>query len=192
MNNDLTLILRAASFAAEKHRGQLRKDAQSTAYINHPLNVARILAEEGGVTDAEVIAAALLHDTIEDTETTQAELTDHFGDKVAAMVVEVTDDKSITDSVERKRLQVMSAPHKSRGAALVKLADKTSNVRDVGLRPAVGWTDDRRTEYLMWAQRVVDALPIKDHPLKVIFDEAVKQSHKLIAGHERTATNHKG
>lgn len=180
MTNSFVLILKAASFAAEKHRGQLRKDAESTAYINHPLEVARILAEDGAVSDPEIIAAALLHDTIEDTETTQAELAAIFGDRVASMVAEVTDDKSITDKAERKRMQVLNAPHKSQGAALVKLADKTSNVRDVGSRPAAGWSDDRRFEYLRWAKQVVDALPIASHPLKSAFEVSLAKSFDLI------------
>jgi len=180
MTNSFVLILKAASFAAEKHRGQLRKDAESTAYINHPLEVARILAEDGAVSDTEIIAAALLHDTIEDTETTQAELASIFGDRVASMVAEVTDDKSITDKAERKRMQVLNAPHKSQGAALVKLADKTSNVRDVGSRPAAGWSDERRLEYLRWAKQVVDALPITSHPLKGAFEASLARSFDLV------------
>jgi len=180
MNNDLILILKAASFAAEKHRGQLRKDAESTAYINHPLNVARILAEEGGVSDAEILAGALLHDTIEDTETSEEELALHFGERIASIVAEVTDDKTIKDKDERKRLQVVNAPHKSAGAAMVKLADKISNVRDVGERPAVGWSVARRVEYLDWAKRVVDELPVQDHVLNETFMRAVENSRRMI------------
>ena len=180
MNNNLTLILKAACFAAEKHRGQMRKGEDLTPYINHPLNVARILVEEGGVEDPEVIAAALLHDTIEDTDTTQDELAENFGARVASMVFEVTDDKSIKDKGERKRQQVINAPNKSEGAALIKLADKTSNVRDVGSRPAAGWSYAKRIEYLDSAQRVVNALPISDHPLKNVFQIAVINSIALV------------
>ena len=188
MNSEFVLILKAASFAAAKHRGQLRKDAESTAYINHPLEVARILVEEGGVSDPEIIAAALLHDTIEDTKTTQAELASIFGDRVALMVAEVTDDKSITDKAERKRLQVINAPHKSVGAALVKLADKTANVRDVGSNPAQGWSDARRLEYLDWAQRVVDVLPVKEHPLNAVFQQSWSLSRSLVGKPKRFAS----
>ena len=186
MDNNLVLILKAANFAADKHRGQLRKEAESTAYINHPLQVARILAEEGGVSDPEIIAAALLHDTIEDTETTESELAAHFGVRVASMVAEVTDDKSITDKDERKRMQVVNAPSKSPGAALVKLADKTSNVRDVGARPAAGWSEERRLRYLDWAKQVVDALPVSNHPLKDAFEASLASSLALIknSGHQ--------
>jgi guanosine-3',5'-bis(diphosphate) 3'-pyrophosphohydrolase len=184
MNSDFVLILKAASFAADKHRGKLRKEAESTAYINHPLQVARILAEEGAVSDPEIIAAALLHDTIEDTQTTESELATAFGGRVASIVAEVTDDKSITDKAERKRLQVVNAPHKSFGAALVKLADKTSNVRDVGARPAVGWSVKDRLEYLGWAKQVVDALPLSGHLLNGAFEASHKHAFALVGSSE--------
>jgi guanosine-3',5'-bis(diphosphate) 3'-pyrophosphohydrolase len=186
MNSDFVLILKAASFAADKHRGQLRKEAESTAYINHPLQVARILAEDGAVSDPEIIAAALLHDTIEEAHTTESELAAHFGVRVASIVAEVTDDKSIVKE-ERKRLQVVNAPHKSPGAALVKLADKTSNVRDVGARPAAGWSEERRLGYLEWAKKVVDALPVSNHPLKDAFETSLASSVALVRG-KRTQT----
>lgn len=140
------------------------------------------------MSDPEIIAAALLHDTIEDTETTESELATHFGVRVAPTVAEVTDDKSIKDKAERKRLQIINAPHKSPGAALIKLADKTSNVRDVGARPAVGWSEERRLQYLDWAKKVVDALPVSNYPLKDAFEASLASSHALIknSGHHGT------
>ncbi len=185
MKNDIGLILKAASFAAEKHRGQLRKDVEATPYINHPLEVARILAEEGAISDPEVIAAALLHDTIEDTETSESELAALFGVRVASIVAEVTDDKSITDKAERKRLQIVNAPNKSPGAALVKLADKTANVRDVGSNPAKGWSEERRLAYLDWAEIVVNALPLRKHPLTSAFQQSLESSRALIGRPKR-------
>ena len=179
MNHDFITILKAASFAAEKHRNQLRKGAESTPYINHPLEVARMLVEDGNVEDASIIAAALLHDTIEDTETTEEELLHHFGQDITSMVLEVTDDKSLEKS-ERKRLQIEHASHKSPGAALIKLADKISNVRDVGSSPPSNWDIQRRVDYLNWASAVVGALPIKDHILLTMFHEAVTQSRNQI------------
>ncbi len=179
MSQDLITILKAAKFAAEKHRKQLRKGAESTPYINHPLEVARMLAEDGKVKDASIIAAALLHDTIEDTETTAEELLHHFGQEITSMVLEVTDDKSLEKS-ERKRLQIEHASHKSPGAALIKLADKISNVRDVGSSPPSHWDIQRRVDYLNWASAVVGALPIKDHILLTMFNEAVTQSRNQI------------
>ena len=98
-------IVQAARFAAEKHKDQRRKDADASPYINHPLAVASVLAVEGGVDDTDVLCAALLHDTIEDTQTTAAELEAIFGDKVTAIVLEVSDDKSLAKAL-RKEAQV--------------------------------------------------------------------------------------
>ena len=132
--SDIKLILRAAAFAARKHRDQRRKDAEASPYINHPLELARVLAEVGEVTDSATLCAALLHDTIEDTDATQEELAREFGAEIAALVVEVTDDKSLAKA-ERKRQQVEHAAHLSPKAKLVKLADKISNLSDVATRP---------------------------------------------------------
>lgn len=122
--------MKAADFAAKKHRDQRRKDPQQTPYINHPIGVANILINEGGVDDPIVLQAALLHDTVEDTETTLDEIEEHFGPKVRGIVAEVSDDKDLPKE-ERKRLQVVNAPHKSKEAKLVKLADKLYNLRDL-------------------------------------------------------------
>ncbi|HLU47192.1 MAG TPA: HD domain-containing protein, partial [Planctomycetota bacterium] len=137
-DDGLVLLLRAIDIAAKAHRKQRRKDDKETPYINHPIEVARILADEGGVDDPEIITAALLHDTVEDTATSLDEIRGAFGDRVARIVGEVTDDKSLP-KVERKRLQIIHASEISRGARLVKLADKISNLR--GLRSSVpkGW-----------------------------------------------------
>lgn len=179
MKNDITLILKAASFAAERHRNQLRKDQGATPYINHPLEVARILADEGGVDDPEVIAAALLHDTLEDTQTTAEELTSLFGERVSALVSEVTDDKAL-DKEERKRLQIEHAPYMSPGATLIKLGDKITNIRDVGGNPPADWDITRRKEYVEWAQQVVKTLPGDNHSLVSIFEASVSSSLALI------------
>jgi (p)ppGpp synthase/HD superfamily hydrolase len=146
-------IVEAAAFAAEKHRSCRRKDVDATPYINHPLRVAHILTESG-VDDVDVIAAALLHDTIEDTETTYAELVECFGLRVADFVAEVTDDRTLAKQV-RKDLQVENAPKKSDGAKLIKLADKASNLEDLAARPPA-WPPERIEEYRRWAQRVAD------------------------------------
>ncbi len=132
------LLLRAMTFAAEKHKNQSRKNAGGTPYINHPLAVAELLAREGGVVDISVLVAAVLHDTIEDTETTSDELKNLFGPEVAEVVAEVTDDKS-RPKAERKRLQVEHAARLSTRAKLVKLADKICNVRDVADDPPKDW-----------------------------------------------------
>lgn len=171
MNTDLILILDAASFAADKHRLQRRKDAEASPYINHPLALADILAREGGVEDAIVIAAALLHDTVEDTETSIEELETRFGKPVASMVAEVTDDKSLPKQ-ERKLLQITNCALKSPGAKLVKLADQIANLRDLASAPPASWSDERRAEYFDWARRVAEGLRGTNASLEAAFDEA--------------------
>src|SRR2546425_4306190 len=143
---DLALLLKALAFAAHKHRDQRRKDAESSPYINHPIALADVLINEGGVTDVETLCAALLHDTVEDTATTHQELVDAFGSRIARIVAEVTDDKSLSKA-ERKRLQVEHAALLSPEAKLVKLADKISNLRDVAGHPPAHWDLARRREY---------------------------------------------
>jgi len=168
---DLALLFRALAFAAHKHRDQRRKDAEASPYINHPIALAEVLAGEGGVTDVEVLAAALLHDTIEDTDTSLAELQEQFGAGIAAMVAEVTDDKNLPKA-ERKRLQIEHAAALSPGAKLVKLADKICNLRDVADRPPSKWELERRQEYFEWAKRVIDGLRGAHPKLEAAFDAA--------------------
>ena len=165
------LILKALEFAARKHRDQRRKDKRASPYINHPIQLAAVLWEEGGVADPMVIAAALLHDTIEDTETSWQELRGAFGDEVADVVLEVTDVKWTKKSL-RKRLQVARARHASERAKLVKLADKIVNLRDVASHPPAGWSLERRREYFEWAKEVIDRLRGAHPELERRFDEA--------------------
>jgi guanosine-3',5'-bis(diphosphate) 3'-pyrophosphohydrolase len=170
-NSDATdLILRAVAFAAHKHRDQRRKDSDASPYINHPIQLAKVLWEEGQVRDPEVIAAALLHDTLEDTETTWQELRGEFGEEIADVVLEVTDTKWLKKEV-RKRLQVARARHSSDKAKLVKLADKICNLRDVAAHPPKGWSLERRRQYFDWAKEVVDQLRGTHPELERRFDE---------------------
>ena len=170
---DLALLLKALAFAAHKHRDQRRKDAEASPYINHPIALAEVLAGEGGITDLEVLAAALLHDTIEDTATTPEELRQHFGERIAGMVAEVTDDKDLPKA-ERKRLQIEHAAGISPGAKLVKLADKICNLRDVADRPPAKWDLARRREYFDWAKRVIEGLRGSHLALEAAFDRAYR------------------
>ena len=144
-------VFQALAFAAHKHRDQRRKDAGASPYINHPIALADILVNEGGITDHIVLCAAILHDTIEDTETTYEELVVAFGREIADVVQEVTDDKSL-DKAVRKQLQIEHAPHASSRAKLVKLADKTCNLRDIAATPPAGWSEERRREFRDWAR----------------------------------------
>ena len=166
-------LLAAIAFAAHKHRDQRRKDAAASPYINHPIALANVLANEGGIDDERVLIAAILHDTIEDTETTEHELVREFGQEIATIVMEVTDDKSLPKA-ERKRLQFEHAATISRRAKLVKLADKICNLRDVDGSPPVNWDLTRKQEYFDWAKDVVGGLRGAHPALEHIFDEAYK------------------
>lgn len=171
MTTDVALLLGAAAFAAHKHRDQRRKDPGASPYINHPLQLACVLANDGGVTDTVTLCAALLHDTVEDTDTTLAELQQAFGAEVAAVVAEVTDDKRLPKA-ERKRAQVEHAAHISARAQRVKLADKICNLRDVATAPPPDWSLQRRREYFDWAREVIDRLRGVDARLEAVFDAA--------------------
>jgi len=174
VKGELALLLKALAFSAHKHRDQRRKDAEASPYINHPIALADVLVNEGGVTDTETLCAALLHDTVEDTATTHEELVDAFGSRIARIVAEVTDDKDLPKA-ERKGLQVEHAPHISREAKLVKLADKLCNLRDVADRPPAKWDLARRREYFDWAKQVVDGLRGVHPRLEAAFDAAYQR-----------------
>ncbi|ALN59720.1 metal dependent phosphohydrolase [Lysobacter enzymogenes] len=156
MTHDHGSVLRAAAFAAQRHRRQRRHDAERSPYINHPLALADTLANLGGIADPVVLCAALLHDTVEDTATTLEEIELAFGARVAAVVAQVSDDKSLPKD-ERKRLQIEHARHISPEARLVKLADKICNLRDL-LQSPPPWTRQRKREYFDWAAQVVAGL----------------------------------
>ena len=162
------------AFAADKHRNQRRKDADASPYINHPIALADVLANEAGIEDERVLVAAILHDTLEDTEATVQELVKYFGQEVADIVLEVTDDKTLPKA-ERKRLQVEHAPALSRRAKLVKISDKVTNLRDVASSPPKDWPSQRRQEYIDWAKAVVDGVRGVHPELERIFDEAYRQ-----------------
>lgn len=164
-------LFQALAFAADKHRDQRRKDAGTSPYINHPIALANILVNEGGITDCVVLCAAILHDTIEDTNTTHAELVAIFGREIADVVAEVTDDKAL-DAPIRKTMQIEHAVHASPRAKLVKLADKTCNLRDLAATPPVDWPDARRADYVSWAKQVVAGLRGTNAALEAAFDRA--------------------
>ncbi len=176
--NDL-LVLKAAHFAALSHRDQLRKGSDELPYVVHLISTALLIAEVGGVNDPEVLAAALLHDTIEDTETTAEELTAAFGQKVCRLVEEVSDDKSLEKAV-RKRLQIEHAPELSPGAVLIKLADKISNVMDLTNSPPVNWDLEQCEEYLDWAEEVINNCPKANRALEKHFADVVALGRKAL------------
>jgi (p)ppGpp synthase/HD superfamily hydrolase len=177
--SDLNTIFAALKFACDKHRLQKRKDGQ-TPYINHPVEVASILVSQAGVTDAQVLAAAILHDTVEDTDTTLAELAQEFGQKVSSLVAECSDDKSLPKS-ERKKKQIEDAPHKSPEAKLIKIADKTSNVRSMGKNPPLGWSDQLIADYLNWTEQVVARLCPSNQRLLDFYYECLAESRAKLS-----------
>ena len=177
----LTLTIKCINFAAVKHKNQKRKDAEQTPYINHPIGVANILIEEGNVHDSALILAALLHDTVEDTDTTFEEIEQEFGSEVCAIVREVTDDKRLPKA-ERKRLQIENAPGRSYKAKLVTLADKLYNLRDLQKATPVGWSPGRVKEYFKWSKAVVDGCRKTNFNLEreidIIFANRVSQDRE--------------
>jgi guanosine-3',5'-bis(diphosphate) 3'-pyrophosphohydrolase len=170
-NKEARLLIDALAFAADKHRTQRRKDPEASPYINHPIALARVLSVEGRVRDVKVLAAAVLHDTLEDTKTTYEELHERFGPAIAGIVREVTDDKTLLPA-ERKRLQIEHAGELSRRARLVKLADKISNLRDLTLNAPSEWSLQRRRDYFDWAKKVIDRVRGTNKKLERAFDDA--------------------
>lgn len=168
------LLLKAIAFAAEKHRHQRRKDPEASPYINHPIDLANVLVREGRVRDTTVLIAAILHDTLEDTETTPDELAREFGGEIRDLVLEVTDNKKLKKR-KRKELQVKHGPHLTRRARLVKLADKICNLRDVAVNPPARWPLKRQIEYFDWAKAVIDNLRGTHARLEAIFDTVYAQ-----------------
>lgn len=166
------LLLKAVNFAAEKHRNQRRKDQIQTPYINHPIQVATYISIIGGINDQEVLAAAVLHDTLEDTDTQPEILEEMFGLRVRQLVEAVTDDKTL-NKAERKRMQVEHAATLSDGAILIKLGDKISNVRDIVYNPPHGWLKNRKLEYFDWAEAVINNCRKINDPLENYFLETV-------------------
>lgn len=182
MARDLTgigIVVQAAHFAADKHRDQRRKGVRNTPYINHPLEVANRLSDIGGVDDPVVLAAAILHDTIEDTDTTRAELARVFGNDIAALVAELTDEPGLTWQ-QRKRQEIDHAPHLSFRAKMIKIVDKMCNVSDTITNPPGEWTLSRRRDYLEFAELVADGCRGANPALDEEFDRVMAGAREKI------------
>lgn len=179
MDVSVGLILRAMRFSAEKHRDQRRKDSNSSPYINHPIQVAETLWTVGEVRDITLLVAAILHDTIEDTSTTPDEIQTEFGEDILALVLEVTDNKSLPKQV-RKQLQVETAAHKTFNARLLKLADKVCNVYDILTSPPADWSLERQQEYLLWTEKVVAGLRGINSKLENRYDELLVSGKRAL------------
>ncbi len=180
MEDKVNQLLRAVTFAAERHRGQHRKGPDRTPYINHVLEVAYLITDVGGVRDPEVIIAAVLHDTVEDTPTTFDELEAEFGRRVRELVEEMTDDKSLP-APQRKALQEEHAAAASDDAKTIKLADKISNVQDLTRSPPTSWSVERRREYVEWSARVIAGCRGANPGLESLYDEVLHLARRRLA-----------
>ncbi len=177
---EINRLLEAIDFAARKHQNQVRKDQCGSPYITHPLSVAQVIWQTGGVESIHILIAAILHDTIEDTDTSKVEICDQFGKNILALVLEVTDDKSL-EKIERKRLQVAHASDLTYGAKIIKLADKLVNCRDILLSPPRDWSLKRRQDYIQWAADVTHHIRGTNPPLENAFDEMLQEAQKQFA-----------
>jgi len=176
---DFGMFVRALRFAADKHQNQRRKGHDQLPYVNHLIRVTDLLWRVGEVRDVPTLVAALLHDTLEDTDTTAGELETLFGAEALAIVQEVTDDKTLPKAT-RKQLQIEHAPHLSTAARLIKLADKIDNVYDVNHNSPEGWSHERQIAYLDWAEAVVAGLRGVNGSLDSHFDAVLYESRELL------------
>lgn len=172
---------RALDFAAHKHIDQRRKGVRAEPYVNHLSEVALLVAEATGGQDAVAVIAALLHDTLEDTDASYEEIERLFGPEVVKVVAETTDDKRMSKA-ERKQHQIDAAPTASRRAKLVKLADKVSNLRSMAASPPADWPLTRKVEYFEWAHAVVAGLRGTDARLEALFDRAYRDGLAELRG----------
>ena len=179
--NSTQLLARAWRVAAEQHVDQRRKGERQEPYVNHLAEVADLVAEATRGTDPNLVAAAVLHDTVEDTGMTKAKLARLFGADVAAIVAEVTDNKKLPKA-ERKRLQVANASHKTRRAKILKLADKTSNLRSIAKSPPRDWNLDRQRKYLKFSLDVAAGLRGSNAWLESELDRAARTLERKLAG----------
>ena len=181
----LALAVRALAFATLRHTDQRRKGRRGEPYVNHLAEVALLVSEATQGADAALVAAALLHDVVEDQGVTPAEIAATFGADVADLVAQVTDDKALPPE-ERKRLQVVHAPHLSARGKLLKLADKVANLRSLAEDPPTDWETPRALAYVAWSRAVVDGLRGVSPALEAAFDAAVEAALDAIAA--RTAS----
>jgi (p)ppGpp synthase/HD superfamily hydrolase len=172
--SDLHLIFRALSYAAQQHATHKRKGREALPYINHPIKVSTIITQYVPDASNELIAAAVLHDVVEDSETTVEDLKNMFGATIASIVEEVSDDKFLPKK-EAKQKQIQNAPHLSHNAKLIRICDKIANVRDIcGEDVPNDWDYKTKIEYLNWAEEVVNAMGKFHDELEFTFKDEVR------------------
>ncbi|MCA6363679.1 MAG: bifunctional (p)ppGpp synthetase/guanosine-3',5'-bis(diphosphate) 3'-pyrophosphohydrolase [Bacteroidetes bacterium] len=175
----MKLISDAILFAAVCHNGQYRKDGK-TPYINHPLEVMHHLAHIADVKDTELLCAAVLHDVIEDTHATAAEIEKRYSKRISQIVEELTDDKHM-GKTERKLMQVENAHLLSPEARLIRISDKICNVHDMHFAPPQNWHTTERLNYITWALSVVDQIRGTDARLEKAFDNEVRAAWQVLS-----------
>jgi guanosine-3',5'-bis(diphosphate) 3'-pyrophosphohydrolase len=173
-----SILLKAIKFASEKHMLQRRKGCNDVPYINHTIRVAYILQDTANENDSVLLSAAILHDVLEDTDATEHQLTELFGQEVCAIVKEVTDDMTLTYD-DRKRFQIKKAPSLSNKAKLIKIADKISNIQDIISTPLT-WSNRRKRKYVEWSEQVVDGCRGVNTKLDEAFDEIINEAKNVL------------
>ena len=179
LNTMLEILTDALKFAAEKHVLQRRKGCDQIPYINHPIKVIHILQHIGGETNINLLSAALLHDVLEDTDTSELELRKNFGDTITDIVLEVTDDMTLTYD-DRKRYQIKKAPALSHEAKKIKIADKIANIQDIITLPMT-WSNRRKRQYFEWSEKVIEGCRGINPKLDSAFDSVLNKADELMA-----------
>ena len=175
--SDMASVFKAADFAASHHAGQFRLGGQ-VPYINHPLNVCKILADEGGVEAPSILSSALLHDILEDTDVTEEFLAKVFGQEICSIVVELTNDLSLS-KLGRKEEQIRRAATYSQSAAIVRAGDQISNLRSVISSPPPNWSPGRCSAYIQWMKRVASAMTSLPEPLRSLHAQALQDAEAM-------------
>lgn len=176
---DIHIVLEAVGFAAEGHNGQLRENPEKTPYIIHPIRVTEHLMTIANVHERDILVAALLHDTVEDTKITFADIQKSFGTTAEGYVRELTDNMSLPQE-ERMKLQIETAPKKSLAAAQIKLADKYDNLKSLQSNPPATWDQKKIDEYFLSAKKVTSSLPAANVPLKKAVDDVISQYKPVV------------
>lgn len=162
-------VFAALSFAAQRHRDAPRPGADPC--LAHPIAVADAIVSIGGVTDAVVLCAALLHDVVNNTETPPQLLMDRFGREIADVVLDISDDRSLPE-VQRRRVQVAYAPNLSGRARLVRLADMLCRLRRLAAVPRA-----ERAAEVAWVAQMVAGLGGMNTALETAADAALLALH---------------